>query len=99
MTSFPKFPRRIQAPGGPVSVRCVKAPSVNGDTVWGSWEPETRRIEINATISARQQWHTYFHELAHVCFTDSGAHKMLGDKEEELLCEAVATARMRERFG
>ena len=93
------LPKRVSAPGGYVTVKECKGPKVHGEEVWGSWDPITRRIEIEAGLAPQRKWHTFYHELAHVAMGDSGAQKLLRAKEEEVLCEAFATARMRERFG
>lgn len=99
MKSYPRLPAKVSAPGGDVTVHLLKHPTVNGIEVWGSWETAKRRIEINSTNARDIQWHTLYHELMHVALTDSGAKQMFKNKEQELLCDAVATARMRERFG
>ena len=46
-----------------------------------------------------QRWRTFYHELTHVAVIDSGLANNLRDKIHEALCDAMATARMRERFG
>jgi hypothetical protein len=46
---------------------------------------------------------TLFHEQTHAAITDAGLDNRFagedGDKLLEQVCEAVATSRMRERFG
>jgi len=48
-------------------------------------------------------WRVYFHELTHVALTESGLANVLlpviHDEGIDAICDAIATARMRERFG
>jgi len=40
-----------------------------------------------------------YHELTHAALDDSGLSQGMTDAMQESFCEAMATARMRERFG
>jgi Zn-dependent peptidase ImmA (M78 family) len=66
---------------------------------WGTWEPHTRTVEIDRSAPPAHQWRTLFHELAHVALDDAGLSNGMHDDLVEAVCDAIATARMRERFG
>lgn len=97
--AFPKLPARLMAPGGEVLVRIKRQPKVDKQDVWGSWDESTRVIEIDGTAPPAHQWHTLYHELTHVALADAGADELMTEDLVEMLCDAVSTARMRERFG
>lgn len=96
---YPPLPTHVEAPGGRVTVAPRQRPKADGDEVWGSWDEGQRRIEIDSSAPNRHQWKTLFHELAHVALTDSGTDELLPEATVEAICDAFATARMRERFG
>jgi hypothetical protein len=97
---YPALPKRLDAPGGAVTiVRVVGDLTAQGVACWGTWEPHTRTIEVSKGAPMAHQWKVLFHELAHVALDDSGLSNGLTDEMQEALCDAVATARMRERFG
>lgn len=97
--AYPKLPETVFASGGDVII--VLKPRIKHGTeeLWGSWEESTRVVEIDSTASPRHQWRTFYHELTHVALTDSGADELLTDGTTEMICDAISTARMRERFG
>ena len=70
-----------------------------GEACYGTWDEETRVIEIDSTPPLEHQWRVLYHELTHVAFTDSGLDEMMTAEALEAACDANATARMRERFG
>jgi len=97
---YPPIPRTIEAPGGPLAI--VLRPALkhaDGTECWGLWDPSTRTIELLISAPKRHQWRTLFHELTHAALDDSGLSQGMTDAMQESLCEALATARMRERFG
>ena len=97
---WPPIPKTIEAPGGRVTIvfkPFLKHP--DGTECWGTWEIATRTIELLSTAPKRHQWRVLYHELAHAALDDSGLSQGLPEPLEESLCEAIATARMRERFG
>lgn len=97
---FPPLPKTISAPGGTVTVRRVKAIKLaSGHEAWGTWEPHTRTVEIDLTAPMAHQWRTLYHELAHVALDDAGLHNGMNEELVEAVCDALATARFRERFG
>lgn len=98
-TRYPKLPSSIEAPGGTVEVRLVDGITEGGTECWGLYDPANRLITIDRTASLRHQWKTYYHEWAHVAFLDAGLDSGLPTNLHEVLCESIATARMRETFG
>jgi Zn-dependent peptidase ImmA (M78 family) len=99
--THPQLPRRVSAPGGPVRVMVGKGQPADdkGNDCYGTWDEATRVIHIDATSSPTQQWRTLYHELTHVALSDSGIEEMLTHEASEAICDALATARMRETFG
>lgn len=65
----------------------------------GTWEPDTRTIEIKDSLHPRRKWLIFFHEMMHACLADSGLVNLLTDDSQEALCDAVATARLVEMVG
>ena len=96
----PPIPSVIEAPGGPVRVSIVKSvPKLDGHECWGLYDSATRRIRLLRSLPLKQKWRILFHELVHVALIDSGLDNGIEDRLHEAICDAVATARMRERFG
>lgn len=98
--SFPALPKSVMAPGGEVSVSLVaniKHP--DGDECWGIWDDAARTITLDKTAMKRHQWRVLFHELTHVALDDAGLSNGMNDELVEAVCDAIASARMRERFG
>lgn len=97
---YPHLPKEVQTPGGVVVVKRV--PPIKLPTsveAWGTWEPYARTIEIDQSPPMRHQWKVLFHELTHVALDDSGLCNGMTEEMQEAVCDAVATARLRERFG
>lgn len=95
-----KLPTMVSAPGGDITVKTVEAPVKVGEAdAWGFWDEQTRTIGISSEITGRTLWKVFFHELTHVAITDSGLDELISNEMHEALCEAIAVARMRERFG
>lgn len=100
MKRLPPIPRTIEAPGGRVTVAQVDAPLLNGTMeCWGLYDSSHRHIQIDRTIPLRHRWQVLFHELAHVALIDAGLDNGIEYRLHEAICDAIATARMRERFG
>ena len=92
-------PSRVETPVG--TVRVVPAPGplvIEGDTVLGAWLWDQQRIVIDTATSPRTVWHTYYHELCHVALDAAGVSNMVTGEKQEAVCDAIATARLRERF-
>ena len=98
---YPKLPTTYMAPGGAVSIAVKPAGTVRTEKhdAWGTWEAHTRTVEIDGGASLQHQWKTLFHEMAHAALDDAGACHLFTEKQQETICDAIATARMRERFG
>ena len=98
--SFPALPKTLMAPAGEVTV--VLSPKIkhpDGDECWGIWDEATRTITLDKTAMKRHQWRVLFHELTHVALDDAGLSNAMNDELVESVCDAIASARMRERFG
>ena len=97
---YPPLPVSVQGAGGTITVQLVpKIPGGEGEDVLGQFEPSTRHILILKSLRGDQRWLVLFHELAHAALWDSGAHNALAGAAEEVVCDALATARLREKFG
>ena len=97
---YPALPTTVEAPGGTITV--ILKPTLrhgDGTECWGMWDLAARTIEIATTGTKRHQWRTLFHELCHAALDDSGISQGMTEAMQETLCECIATARMRERFG
>ena len=97
---YPPIPTLVQAPGGPVTVSLARHLRDDGGTAAsGHYANRDRHITIDTDEPRSFQWLVYFHELTHVALLDSGLAQSMGEDLQEVLCDAIATARFRERFG
>lgn len=97
---WPPIPKVVEGAGGPIRVVVVRGPLVDdGDECIGLFRHETRTLLLSARLRGRQRWHTFYHELTHAAMTDSGLWNRYTVKQIEAFCDAIATARVRERFG
>lgn len=96
---YPKLPTTVEMPGGRITVQTVEPFEVEGQKCWGTWDQTTRTIRVDKTMPQSFQWNVYFHELAHVAIMDSGIDNLFSLEVHEALCDALATARYREKFG
>jgi Zn-dependent peptidase ImmA (M78 family) len=97
---YPALPATVEGSGGTITV--LLKPTLrhaDGTECWGMWDSANRTIEIATAAARRHQWRTLYHELTHAALDDSGISQGMTDAMQETLCEALATARMRERFG
>lgn len=107
MKHLPRIPRHFEAPAGRVRVRLVKHPRDYDDhkhrprktPCWGTYSASRRLVEIDRRAPRWFQWHTYYHEWAHAALIDGGVAQVLRSRKHEAVCDAFASARMRERFG
>ena len=97
--TYPPIPESVESAGGTVRIELGEAPVTDGLACDGLWDSARQVISLDASVPDRHRWRTYFHELTHVALTDSGLDELLEPKLHEAICNAVATARMRERFG
>ena len=96
---YPPLPTSLDAPGGRVKVKLCEKIVNNGQDCWGLWEESTRVISIVREMPPRHQWKVFYHEVAHIAITDAGLDDILTIEMHEALCNAIASQRMRERFG
>lgn len=97
---YPPLPKRISAPGGEVTVKMVDGIKLGGGAeAWGTWEASSRTIEIDKNAPPSHRHRVLYHELAHVALDDAGLHNGMPEELIEAVCDAMATARFRERFG
>ena len=98
---YPPLPKSVQGSGGTITVEVVPSLHKTGDEedTLGDFNPSTRHIRILKSLRGDQRWLVFFHELCHASLWDSGAHNALPCPAEEIVCDAIATARLRERFG
>lgn len=97
---YPSLPTSVQGAGGTITIQLVaKIDGEVGEDTLGQFDPATRHVLILKTLRGDQRWMVLFHELAHAAFWDSGAHNALQGPAEEMACDAIATARLREKFG
>lgn len=98
---WPPLPRVVEGAGGPIRVVRVRGWVIadDGDICNGLYDHDTRTLRISSHIRGRQRWHTFYHECVHAALTDSGAWNELSERKAEVICDAIATARVRERFG
>ena len=97
---YPPLPSEVQGAGGTIDVRLV--PHIAGsadEDVMGQFHASERRIDVVKGLRGDQRWLVFFHEITHAALWDSGAANALPGPTEELVCDAIATARLRERFG
>jgi hypothetical protein len=95
----PTIPVTVPAPGGVITVKIVDKLEDGGVGCWGLWVADEREVRIEKHRSRAHMWRILYHELTHAALADSGLDNLLTDQQQEAICEAVATARMRERFG
>lgn len=96
---YPPIPSRVDMPGGTVRVVWASDIMANGHACWGTWDDSTRTVTLDKTMRGVFRWKILYHELAHVVLDDAGISNALTPDMVEVLCDAIATARVRERFG
>lgn len=98
---YPPLPKTVQGAGGTLTVELVATLTKTGDEedTLGDFNPSTRHIRILKSLRGDQRWLVYLHELTHAALWDSGAHNALPGPAEEIVCDAISTARLREKFG
>ena len=98
---YPPLPKVVQGAGGALTVQLVDTIKTANqeEDVLGQFDPSTRHILIKRSLRGDQRWLVFYHEMTHAALWDSGAHNALAGAAEEIVCDCVATARLRERFG
>jgi Zn-dependent peptidase ImmA (M78 family) len=101
---WPVIPRTVQGLAGSVKVVVRRAESFtveDGDSVWGVYQPASRRIIIAGKIPPALRWHTLIHEWAHCWLLDAGLPNLIHgadaerDRNIEVFCDTLATAMVR----
>ena len=107
---YPPLPKEVQRAGGTLTIeliaktikaafeRLIAKPGDDAENM-GHFDPSTRHIQVLKSLRGDQRWMVFYHELAHAALWDSGAHNAVPGAAEEMVCDAIATARLRERFG
>ncbi len=98
---YPPLPREVQAGGGAVTVETVTPPlrAEDGTVCNGLYDSERRHIRVDGDLPRAHQWRVFFHEMVHVALLDPGLDNGISEPLHEAICDALSTARMRERFG
>ena len=95
-----RIPATVEGTAGPITVEVLPAvKDDDGAPCWGLWRQGERRITVQRMPNTRQMWATFYHELAHAAMDDAGVSHFLTEEQQEALADAIATARVRERFG
>lgn len=100
---YPPLPKIVRCMGGDVPVAQVGRKKIQewadkGEELFGYYHEKDRYICILKSMPAEQRWRVFYHEWVHVVLEDSGLANGLAPELEEALCDAIASARMRERF-
>lgn len=94
--ALPPIPATMPSVLGPVPVRRVKGLRNSADEAcFGIWRADRRTVELEEDAALTTVWHTYWHEWTHVALWDAGLHG-IDLPLEERICDAFATARVRE---
>lgn len=97
---LPPLPSSVMAPGGRITIEVHdKLTDEDGGHCWGLWLAPARVIRVEKQPSRAHMWATLYHDLVHAALDDSGLANLLTEAQQEGICDAIATARMRERFG
>lgn len=94
------FPTRVETLSGWAVIEPHNGMwEVDGDSVIGAWYWETQNIRVDTTRPVRVQWHTLYHETCHAAMDGAGLTAVRPYDDQEAICDAIASARVRERFG
>lgn len=92
---LPPVPATVPSVLGAVpATRVVNLRDTHGVACFGIWRSDVRDVRLEVNMSATTAWHTYWHEWAHILLWDAGIKTT--DVLAERLCDAIATARVRE---
>lgn len=98
-TRYPKLPSKIMGAGGMIKIVRQAELTYEGKACWGLWDESTRTITIDSGATPEHARRVFYHEVAHAMLADSGIENLFDDNTVEMLCDMIATGRMRERFG
>lgn len=91
-----KVPARVAGVLDAIRVR-LETGRMTEHNEYGRWEWATRTVTLDASLTGRALWQVFYHELVHAALSDCGVQ--LTKEQEEAVCDAIATARVREQFG
>lgn len=93
--SLPPIPTTVPSVLAPIPVTRVRdLRDKNGAACFGIWRNDVRDVRLEAEMHGVTAWHTYWHEWTHVILWDAGVK--LREADAERVCDALATARVRE---
>jgi len=88
VTYEPSPPTAVSGILGPISIGYVADPVVDGDSVWGAYQPAHRHIIVDANTSSLFRRNIIAHERCHSALSDVGVE--LEAAKEEQVCNAMA---------
>lgn len=92
---LPPIPATTPSVLGPVpTTRIADLRDRKDRACFGIWRSDVRDVRLEANMDLTKAWHTYWHEWAHIVMDDAGV--MPEEAVAERLCDAFATARVRE---
>lgn len=95
------LPKRFEGLGGlvrvdrPLVVSAGERRHEDAVQTRGCWRPLERRVVVGSTLPRRSAWLIFWHEVGHSWLDDSGVHAFLSDRQQEGVCEAVASGLIR----
>lgn len=93
---LPPIPATTPSVLGPVPTTRVRDLRDKKDRAcYGIWRSDVRDVRLESDMALVKAWHTYWHEWAHIVMDDAGVISK-DDEVAERLCDAFATARVRE---
>jgi hypothetical protein len=93
------LPRVIHSALGPVPVEVVPKLKVNGEEAFGHFSSWNRLIRVNPGPDPIMRHQTLYHEWMHMVLFDAGLQNLFTKEQQEMLCDAVGTARAVEALG
>lgn len=85
-----QLPDHLPTALGPMPVT-VEPGMIENEDLFGLTRFTERDIRLAEGMTPTTAWQTFWHEATHVMLQDSGATKLLKDKTEEAICNAVGT--------
>jgi hypothetical protein len=93
--ALPPIPATIPSVLGDVPVTCVvDLRNLRDEACFGIWRSAQRDVRLEVNMSSITAWQTYWHEWAHILLWDASID--VSEELAERLCDALATARVRE---
>lgn len=96
LTELPEF---VFSAVGPIPVQLVEdlKDVQTGEPLFGYWDAYKRVIYVRAGMHPAASWQTLWHERTHADLGDCGVK--LTTQQEEIICEAIARARVAEMLA